>query len=140
VIRASVAVMVGVVIWFIVATGLDILLRLALPGYAAAEPQLHFTLGMMTARLALPGAVPSVVAGFASSWISRGNRRALAALTIILVALFLPAHYQLWTKFPAWYHLTFFTSLILLTWLGARLRAQAVNHRLSANPLTSRPS
>jgi hypothetical protein len=43
---------------------------------------------MMIARLALPGAVPSIVAGFASTWISRGNRRAAVVLGATLDSLF----------------------------------------------------
>jgi hypothetical protein len=122
-IRAVVAVMAGLVVWLICATALNVLVRFTLPGYAAAEPQLQFTLTMMIARLALPGAIPSIAAGFASAWISRGNRRVTAALAIILLVVFLPAHYHLWTKFPLWYHLTFLGSLFLLTWLGAKLHA-----------------
>ena len=125
-IRVVIAVVVGLVVWGIVATGLDILLRFALTGYASAEPQLNFTLGMMIARLALPGAVPSVIAGFVSAWIARGDRRAIAVVIIILLAAFLPAHYRLWAKFPLWYHLTFLGSLILLTWLGARIKSRVV--------------
>ncbi len=120
-IRASAAVFFGMIVWAVCATGLDMLLRLALPGYAAAEPHLHFTLGMMIARLALPGAIPSVAAGFITGWIGRGDRRSVAVLAIVLVAVFLPAHYRLWTQFPPWYHFTFFGSLVLLTFLGARL-------------------
>ena len=125
-IRASIAVIIGLIVWVICATALDIPLRFVLPGYAAAEPQLQFTLPMMIARLALPGAVPSVAAGFASAWISRGNRRAVAALAIVLLAVFLPTHYYVWTKLPVWYHVTFLGSLPLLTWLGARLQARFV--------------
>ena len=122
-IRGALALVVGLIVWAVVATGFDMLLRFALPGYAANEPQLHFTLGMMMARLALPGAVPSVGAGFVSAWISRGDRRVIAALTIILLVAFLPAHYQLWSKFPVWYHVTFLGSLLLLPALGARLKS-----------------
>ena len=125
-IRATLAVILGLVVWVVCATALDIPLRFALPGYAAAEPQLQFTLPMMIARLALPGAIPSVAAGFASAWISRGNRRAIAALAIALLAIFLPTHYHVWTKVPLWYHLIFLGSLPLLTWLGARLHARLV--------------
>ena len=123
-IRASLAVIFGLVVWVICATALDIPLRFALPGYGAAEPQLQFTLPMMIARLALPGAVPSLAAGFASAWISRGNCRAIAALAIVLLAIFLPTHYHVWTKLPLWYHLIFLGSLPLLTWLGAKLHAR----------------
>ena len=127
-IRAGIAAIVGLVVWLICATALNILLRFTLPGYAAAEPQLQFTLTMMIARLALPGAIPSIAAGFASAWISRRNRRVTAALAIILLVVFLPAHYHLWTKFPLWYHLTFLGSLLLLTWLGAKLQALALKN------------
>lgn len=122
-IRALLAVVAGLVVWAVAATAFNMLLRLALPGYTAAEPQLHFTLGMMIARLALPGAVPSVCAGFVSAWISRGDRRVIAALTIILLVAFLPAHYHLWSRFPVWYHLSFLGSLLLLPALGARLKS-----------------
>jgi hypothetical protein len=122
-IRATIAVAVGLIVWVIIAIALDVLLRAVLPGYAAAEPHLHFTLEMMVARLALPGAIPSVAAGFASAWIARGDRRVVAVLVIILVALFLPTHYRLWALFPVWYHLTFLGSLVLLTLLGARLKS-----------------
>jgi hypothetical protein len=125
-IRATLAVIVGLIAWVICATALDVLLRLTLPGYAAAEPQLQFTLGMMIARLALPGAVPSLVAGFATAWIARRKARVVAILAIILVAVFLPSHYHFWTKFPLWYHLTFLGSLLLLTVCGARLQALLV--------------
>jgi hypothetical protein len=123
VIRICVAVIVGLAVWVLCATGLDILLRHVLEGYAAAEPQMQFTLTMKIARLALPGAIPSLVAGFVCAWIAPHKGGAVAALTIILLLVFLPSHYQLWNKFPVWYHATFLGSLILLTWAGAKLRA-----------------
>jgi|HubBroStandDraft_6_1064221.scaffolds.fasta_scaffold789033_2 hypothetical protein len=121
-IRSTVAVIVGLFVWAICATGLDLLLRQVLSGYGAAEPQMQFTTGMMIARLAFPGGIPSVAAGFATSWIARGNGRVVLVLGIILLAAFIPAHYQLWAKFPLWYHLTFLGSLIFLPWFGARLQ------------------
>jgi hypothetical protein len=126
--RGAIAVVAGLVVWFGIATGLDVLLRLALPAYAASEPQFNFTLSMMIARLALPGAVPSIGAGFVSAWIARGDRRVILALIIILLAIFLPAHYRLWEKFPWWYHLTFLGSLVLLTLLGAKLKSLALKN------------
>jgi hypothetical protein len=83
---------------------------------------MQFTTGMMLARLALPGAIPSVAAGFSSAWISPRSGRAIAVLVVLLLLIFLPTHYYLWAKFPVWYHVTFLGSLILLTWLGAKLR------------------
>lgn len=120
-IRAAIPVIVGLIVWVVCATGLDILLRFTLPGYAAAEPQMHFTLPMMIARLAVPGAVPFLCAGFATAWVGRGDRRPVIAVAVILLFMFLPVHYRLWIRFPIWYHLTFLGSLLLLTWFGAKL-------------------
>jgi hypothetical protein len=122
-IRGAGAVLVGLIAWAVIATALNVLLRIALPGYAASEPQFKFTLCMMVARLALPGAIPSVCAGFLSAWIAHSDRRVIVALILIFLAIFLPAHYRLWEKFPLWYHLTFLGSLILLPVLGARLKS-----------------
>jgi hypothetical protein len=123
VIRATIAVVAGLLVWAVCATGLDIVLRHLLAGYSAAEPQMQFTLTMMFARLALPGGIPSIVAGFSSAWISKKSSRVTFTLIVLLLMIFLPTHYQLWTKFPLWYHLTFLGSLILFTWLGAKLYA-----------------
>lgn len=120
-IRFILAVVAGLVVWMLCATGLDHLLRWTLPGYAAAEPQLNFTLTMMVARLALPGGVPSLCAGFAAAWVARGDARPPMAVAVLLLAMFVPVHYTLWSKFAPWYHLTFLGSLLVLTLLGARL-------------------
>jgi len=53
------------------------------------------------------------------------TRRAVTALAIILVLLFLPVHYRLWSQFPAWYHATFLILLAPLVFLGARLSRRA---------------
>lgn len=124
-IRATIAVIAGIVAWAVVATGMDLILRATLSGYAVAEPQLHFTLGMMLARLAVPGAVPSLAAGFITAWISRGNGRVVILLGIVLFLVFLPSHYALWPKFPWWYHLTFLGSIFLLTACGAVIARKA---------------
>jgi hypothetical protein len=120
--RATLAVLAGLVVWVLVATVLDWLLRVAIPGYAAAEPLMHFTLPMMIARLAIPGALPTVVAGYASASIGPARRSVIAVLAILLFLVFLPAHYRYRALFPLWYHLVFLGSLLLLPWLGARLR------------------
>ena len=122
-IRSSIAVVAGLLAWGVCAVLLNSLLRLTLPGYSAAEPQMQFTTGMMLLRLALPGAIPSVAAGFTSAWIAPRNGRVIAVLIGILLLAFVPAHYNLWTKFPLWYHVTFLGSLVLLSWIGAKLRA-----------------
>jgi len=41
----------------------------------------------------------------------------------IMVVLFLPVHYMLWSKFPIWYHLFFLISLAPTVLIGASIRA-----------------
>jgi hypothetical protein len=42
-------------------------------------------------------------------------------LAAVFVLAFLPVHYGLWTRFPLWYHLVFFASLVVATPVGAWL-------------------
>jgi hypothetical protein len=120
--RAALAIITGLLVWAGCAIAFDFLLRAILPGYHAAEPTMDFTLAMMLGRLALPGALPSLVAGFVTATIAPGRPRVITILAVILVVVFLPSHYYLWNKFPLWYHVTFLGSLILLTSCGARLQ------------------
>jgi hypothetical protein len=122
-IKTIISVVVGLVTWFVVATALNLLLRVALPGYHEAEPSMQFTLGMMIARLVL-GAISTLAAGFATAWVAMGNEPAVKILGVLLIVCFIPVHYGLWNKFPLWYHLTFLVSLFPLTLLGALLKRQ----------------
>lgn len=106
-------------IWVLVASVLNRLLRAGLPGYAAAEPAMTFTLSMQWARLAL-GAIASLCAGYALARVAPSARWLPPALGGLLLIGFLPVHYSLWAKFPVWYHLVFLLSLAPLVVLGAR--------------------
>lgn len=119
--RIAGAVVGGFVTWWVVATIVDIGLRISWPEYAAVEKAMTFTLGMQIARLA-NGAVASLAAGFIAAWISRRKPIATWLLVILLLALFIPVHYSLWHRFPAWYHLVFLISLVVLPPLGAMRR------------------
>jgi hypothetical protein len=50
----------------------------------------------------------------------------------IMVALFIPAHYMLWDKFPVWYHLFFLVTLAPTVLLGASLVRRPLVARVSA--------
>ena len=39
----------------------------------------------------------------------------------VVLAMFLPAHIALWSKFPVWYHLTFLLTIIPAVLVGALL-------------------
>jgi hypothetical protein len=131
-VRSIAAIVAGVVTWFAVATLGNFILRAALPGYAAVEMAMDFTLDMQFARLAL-GAISSLCAGFIAAWIAAQPRRAVAVLTALLLVLFLPVHYSLWLRFPVWYHAAFLLSLVIVPALGAWLRARVTDTRRDAS-------
>jgi hypothetical protein len=110
----------GLVVWMLVATVGNLALRFAWAGYADVEKEMTFTLAMLFARLIL-GAVASFCAGAAVSWITKRNDRVVAIFATILFVLFIPVHYELWGRFPAWYHVLFFASLAGTPFLGAAL-------------------
>lgn len=118
--RSICAIVVSVVTWFLVATVLNWLLRGLLSGYAAAEPSMAFSLTMQIARLAL-GLVSSLCAGAVAAAIAKPSSHAPKVVATLIVVLFIPVHYTLWDKFPAWYHLLFLLSLAPAILLGAAL-------------------
>ena len=126
--RSVAAIAAGLVAWFVTATLGNFLLRAAMPGYAAVEPTMDFTLGMQFARLTL-GAVSSLGAGFVAAWIATQPRRDVVILLGLLLVLFLPVHYSLWSRFPVWYHAAFLLSLVIGPALGAALRARVAGTR-----------
>lgn len=119
--RIFLAVIGGLIAWTAIATLVNIGLRLGLPGYAAAEPALAFTLVMMIARLAM-AAIASLGAGAVIRTIAPASRWAPWIMGGLTLAMFLPVHVQLWARFPVWYHLFFLGTLPLFVALGARLR------------------
>lgn len=119
-IRSVVAIVVGAVVWFVVATLGNFLERLAIPGYAAAEPAMAFTLAMLIGRLAT-GLTSSLAAGAATAGL--GTTIAVRVLAVVMVVFFVPVHYTLWDRFPLWYHAFFLLSLAPTIWAGSRLVA-----------------
>jgi len=114
------AAIAALVTWFFVATVVNLALRASWPHYHEAETAFNFTLAMKLARLVL-GAISSLGAGFVAAWIGKDRMKAATLTGIVLLGLFIPGHYLLWSKFPIWYHLTFLASLLPLTLLGAAL-------------------
>jgi hypothetical protein len=121
--RAVAAFITGLFTWVLVISLINRMLRLALTGYAAAEPLLTFTLGMMAARLTM-AAVTSLIAGAVVGLIAPTNKRVPWVLGTLLLIVFIPIHVHVWDAFPIWYHLTFLIPLAPLTVLGARLASR----------------
>ena len=118
--RTIASIIAGLMAWAVIVTAIDMGLRLVLPGYKQAEPTMVFTLGMKIARLVM-AAVTSIAAGAVVRAIAPASRLAPWIVGLITLALFLPAHVQLWHRFPIWYHLTFLLTLAPLVALGAWL-------------------
>lgn len=118
-VRIVLAIIAGVVVWFVVATAGNLVIRWGMPGYAAVEKSMEFTLAMQVARLLL-GGISSVAAGMAAAVITRGRQAAVYGLAGVLLALFIPVHVGLWNTFPLWYHTVFLVSLVGLVIVGGR--------------------
>lgn len=118
--RVSASIIAGLVAWAVVVTLLNFGLRAAIPGYHAAETTLQFTIAMKAGRL-IGAALSSIAAGAVVSFIAPSKRWAPWVAGLIVLAMFLPVHVQLWSKFPVWYHLAFLVPLAPLFALGGAL-------------------
>jgi hypothetical protein len=118
--RTLASIVAGLVAWAVVVTILNLGLRAAIPGYHAAEATLQFTMAMKAGRL-IEAALSSVAAGALVSFIAPSKKWAPWVAGLIVLAMFLPVHVQLWNKFPVWYHLTFLVPLAPLFALGGVL-------------------
>jgi hypothetical protein len=120
--RQLIAFVAGLITWILVSSLLNRLLRIALPGYAAAELTMAFTLPMAWARLTM-GAVASLGAGYVVARLASNHRRLPLLLGSVLLAIFVPVHYNLWDRFPVWYHLVFLLTILPLVVAGAKIGA-----------------
>ena len=76
-------VIAGIVVWAVVVTVLNLGLRHGMPGYAAVEKSMLFTLPMMITRLSISG-ISSLASGYAAA---AAGKRQLAALIAGIVLL-----------------------------------------------------
>jgi hypothetical protein len=118
--RSILACLAGLLTWAVVVTVINRVLRLSLPNYTAAEHTLQFTLGIKLARLVM-AIVTSLVAGAVTRWISPSSRWPPLIVGAAVLAMFAPWHIANWSKFPAWYHLTFLLTIIPAVLVGALL-------------------
>jgi hypothetical protein len=111
------SIVAGLVAWAVIVTILNFGLRAAIPGYHAAEATLQFTLAMKIGRLT-EAALTSVAAGAIVGLVAPSKKWAPWIVGLIMLALFLPEHLKLWSRFPIWYHLSFLVPLVPLVVLG----------------------
>ena len=118
--RIILGVIAGLVVWTVVVTACDIAMRKLWIDYALVEKSLVFTLPMKIMRL-LESGMSSLVSGFAVALVAKERIKWPLATGVLILAMFLPTHISIWHKFPVWYHLTFFSSLLLLSLAGGLL-------------------
>jgi len=129
--RNVLGVVAGIVVWTVLVTAGGLAMREFWPAYAAADtPAMAFDLSMKIARLTL-STVALIAASLAASRVARSSQYVAIALGVVLLLAFIPIHYNLWSKFPVWYHLFFLTSLVVLPPLTIRV---------GTRPLASTPS
>lgn len=124
------SILAGLLTWVIVVTLLNFGLRAGIADYHAAEATLVFTLPMKIGRLTI-AALSSLAAGAVVKLVAPSSRVAPWIVGFIMLALFLPEHVKLWSRFPIWYHLTFLVTLAPLVAIGAAITPI----RRSADPL-----
>jgi hypothetical protein len=121
--RSILACLAGLLTWLIVVTVINRVLRLTLPNYTVAEHTLQFTLTMKWARL-LMAIATSLTAGAVTRWVAPASRYPAWIVGSIVLAMFVPAHISIWSRFPIWYHLTFLLTILPAVLAGATLVTQ----------------
>lgn len=114
------AIFAGLATWVVVASLLSLTARFGWPGYAEAEPNRHYDMAMLIARL-MSGAVATLVAGAVVGRLAGNGSKALPVAAFLIFAVSLADHVRIWDQYPAWYHLVYLGYLIPLTLLGGRL-------------------
>ncbi|HEY1709216.1 MAG TPA: hypothetical protein VGG10_13185 [Rhizomicrobium sp.] len=111
---------VGIVVWMATALVLGLLLGKLWPALAvASRAPLTLTTAMLSARLGV-SFIGSLVSGAVSARLG-GMNAAIAAGVLLLLGWGTFHVTVIWHQFPIWYHLTFFVSLVVLSWVGGRL-------------------
>lgn len=119
------ALIAAIVLWMVAATVVHRVMCVAWPAYAVATPALTFTLPMKIARLGL-STLCTLLAGATARRLSPARWLPIA-VGFVLIALFVPEHYLIWSRLPVWYHLTFLGSLIPLSVIGSRFVVRGKN-------------
>ena len=117
--RKGLGAVAGVAAFMVIGTVAGLILRASWPEYTRVADSMTFTLSMKFARLAI-GALATVAAGWIAAIIARRSTIAALLPGILLLLLFIPQHIRLWDKFPVWYHLTFLSSLVPLSYVGGK--------------------
>jgi hypothetical protein len=122
--RTVLAIVAGFIAWMVIGAVGFALMRAFWPEYARVEPEMAFTLPMQLARLTV-GAACSVGGGWLAALVAKGDSKPAWWLGGLLLIMFIPIHYSLWSRFLAWYHLTFLLTLVPIVGYSGRLASPA---------------
>src|SRR4030088_844747 len=111
--RVVVATVTGYLLWWVIGIAGFLILRNVWHEYALVEPAMAFTLAMRLSRLFV-GVVCGLSAGVVGVLIARRQTLAPWIVGGLLLLQFLPTHYLMRARFPAWYHLFFLLTLVPL--------------------------
>lgn len=130
--RISLGVIAGFVVWSIVWVGMDAMLAAISPDWfgknlkefqTAVERHENFmTPVSVCVYLVFQSVVCSLLAGFTAATIAKRNRKSTVALGILLLITGIAVEAMHWNYLPVWYHIVFLLLLIPATILGGRLR------------------
>ena len=119
--RNIVAVIAGFAVWSVLWLGSNFIIKRAMP-HAFGDDGSVDSASILAGMIVL-SSVYSVIAGYTTASLARGNRMKPAfALGIVQLVIGIFVQSMYWHVIPIWYHLTFLVLLIPGILLGARVR------------------
>ena len=119
--KISLGVIVGFIVWSVLWVAMDALLRAFWGNYNESVEAMNFSSSMLLVPLIL-SAVVSLISGYVAALMAKENAKSPLILGIILLIVGIFVQIGVWDKIPLWYHLTFWILLIPMTILGGKLK------------------
>lgn len=114
--RTILGAVAGVVVWVAVVVGVSFVIGMVAPDFNEAM-KAHATDTALASRLGI-SFIGTLAAGAIAAMI--GGTRAPVLAGVLLLLIFVPYHMTIWGQFPLWYHLTYFVSLPVLSFVGGK--------------------
>ena len=109
--RAIASVVVGLLFFSLAEYALGAVAKGFWPEYAAAIANRTFTLPMLWSRLAA-GTVATTFAALVAAMLGNKHRANGFWFGVALLVLSVLWHLSIWAKYPVWYHLTWFATIM----------------------------
>ncbi len=119
--KISLGVIVGFIVWSILWVGFDAILRTVWTSYDESAKAMKFSSLMLLVPLIL-SAVVSLISGYVAALVAKENAKSPLILGVLLLIVGISVQIGVWDKIPLWYHLTFWILLIPMTILGGKLK------------------